>query len=151
MTEHSSVDDPIADRELVTSRVIDAPRDRVFGAFSDPHQLACWWGPNGFTNTFEEFDLRPGGKWRFVMHGPDGRHFPNESLFGEVVPPHRVSFRHISAPQFDMTISFEDQGDKTRVHWRQVFTTSAERQRIATFALEANEQNLDRLARQTER
>ena len=60
------------DREIVSTRVLDAPRELVFRAFSDPDLLARWWGPEGFTNTFHEFDLRPDGAWRFVMHGPDG-------------------------------------------------------------------------------
>jgi uncharacterized protein YndB with AHSA1/START domain len=134
-----------ADRELVTSRLIDAPRERVFSAFSDPAQLQHWWGPNGFTNTFHEFDLRPGGKWRFVMHGPDGANYPNESVFVEVAPAERVVFRHESGPRFEMTITFESQGAKTLVGWRQVFDTAAECRRVARFAVDANEQNLDRL------
>jgi uncharacterized protein YndB with AHSA1/START domain len=87
-----------ADRELFTLRVIDAPRERVFKAFSDPNHLAKWWGPKGFTNTFDEFDLRPGGVWRFVMHGPDAANFPNESVFVEVAVPERVVLKYISGP-----------------------------------------------------
>ncbi len=139
--------DSVADRELVTSRVIDAPPERVFQAFSDPAHLARWWGPKGFTNTFHEFDLRPGGHWRFVMHGPDGGNYQNESVFVEVVP-HKVVFEHVSAPHFEMTITFEEQAGRTLVGWRQRFDSAAECQRIAKFAGEANEQNLDRLAAQ---
>jgi uncharacterized protein YndB with AHSA1/START domain len=134
------------DRELVTSRLVEAPRERVFQAFSDPAQLAQWWGPKGFTNTFHEFDLRPGGRWRFVMHGPGGTSFPNESVFVEVAPPARVVFRHESSPRFEMTITFDETGAKTRVGWRQVFETAEECRRIAKFAVGANEENLDRLA-----
>ena len=135
-----------ADREFVTSRLIDAPRERVFRAFSDPSHLARWWGPKGFSNTFRKFDLRPGGAWRFVMHGPDGTDYPNESVFTEVVVPERVVFDHLSGHHFQMTITFAAQGDKTLVGWRQVFDTAGERQRIARIVIEANEQNLDRLA-----
>jgi uncharacterized protein YndB with AHSA1/START domain len=135
-----------ADREFVTSRVIDAPRERVFRAFSDPAHLARWWGPKGFTSTFHEFDLRPGGAWRFVMHGPDGVDYPNESVFVEVVPPERIVFEHNSDHHFQMTITFAAQGAETVVGWRQVFDNAAERERIARFVIEANEQNLDRLA-----
>ena len=60
-------------REIVSIRVFDFPRELVFNAWTDPEHLVHWWGPKGFTNTFHEFDLRPGGIWRFVMHGPDGR------------------------------------------------------------------------------
>ncbi|MFC5523482.1 SRPBCC family protein [Polaromonas jejuensis] len=137
--------DSFADREPVTSRVLDAPQARVFQAFSDSDQLARWWGPRGFTNTFEEFDLRPGGAWRFVMHGPDGTNYPNESVFVEVVPRERVVFRHHSGHEFEMTITFAEQAGKTRLGWRQRFDSAAECQRVASFAVEANEQNLDRL------
>jgi len=130
----------------VTSRVIDAPRERVFEAFRDPEKLARWWGPKGFTNTIHEFDLRPGGNWRFIMHAPNGGDFPNESVFVEVVEPELVVIRHDSAPQFELTITFAAEDDKTLVGWRQVFQTADERDRVARFALEANEQNLDRLS-----
>lgn len=136
----------MAELELSTQRLIHAPRGRVFEAFRDPRELARWWGPKGFTNTFHEFDLRPGGKWRFTMHGPDGGSFANESVFVEVAPPERVVLRHESAPRFEMTITFEDRGGETLVGWRQTFPTAAERERVARFAVEANEQNLDRLA-----
>lgn len=135
-----------ADREFVHSRLIDAPRERVFRALSDPAHLARWWGPKGFTSTFHEFDFRPGGAWRFVMHGPDGVDYPNESVFVEVVAPERIAFEHISGHHFRMTITFAAQGAKTMVGWRQVFDTAAERERIAKVVVEANEQNLDRLA-----
>jgi uncharacterized protein YndB with AHSA1/START domain len=133
-------------RAIATSRLIDAPRERVYEAFRDPSQLARWWGPKGFTNTIHEFDLRPGGNWRLVMHAPNGGDFPNESVFVEVVPPELVVIRHDSAPPFELTITFASEGDKTIVGWRQVFGTADERDRVARFALEANEQNLDRLA-----
>jgi uncharacterized protein YndB with AHSA1/START domain len=136
-----------ANREFVHSRLIDAPRERVFNAFIDPTHLARWWGPNGFTSTFEVFDPRPGGAWRFVMHGPDGANYPNESVFVEVVAPERIVLEHMSDPHhFQLTITLVAQGTKTALGWRQVFDTAAERQRIAKFVIEANEQNLDRLA-----
>jgi uncharacterized protein YndB with AHSA1/START domain len=136
-----------ADREFVHSRVIDAPRERVFRAFSDPEHLAKWWGPDGFTNTFHTFELQPGGYWRFVMHGPDGTDYPNESVFREVVAPERVVFEHLSkGHHFVMTITFTAEGNNTRVGWRQVFDTAAHKERIAKLVSEANEQNLTRLA-----
>jgi uncharacterized protein YndB with AHSA1/START domain len=135
-----------ADREFLHSRRIDAPRERVFRAFSDPAHLTRWWGPKGFTSTFHEFDLRPGGSWRFLLHGPDGKDYPNESVFVEVVAPERIVFEHLSGHHFVMTITFEAQGAQTVVGWRQVFDTVEERERIAPFVTEANEQNLDRLA-----
>ena len=136
-----------ADREFVHSRVMHAPRERVFRAFAEPTHLARWWGPNGFTSTFETFELRPGGAWRFVMHGPDGTDYPNESVFLEVVAPERVVFEHLSeGHHFVMTIAFSEHGRQTLVGWRQVFDTADHRERIAKVVVEANEQNLDRLA-----
>ncbi len=138
--------DPVSDRELATSRVVPAPRERVFRALSDPARLARWWGPKGFTNTFHEFDLRPGGRWRFDMHGPDGARYPNESVFVEVAPPERVVIRHVSGPHFELTIALEERAGATTVDWRQRFDTADECRRIARFAVQANEENLDRLA-----
>jgi uncharacterized protein YndB with AHSA1/START domain len=147
MNEKPTADEEsTADRAFVHARWIDAPRERVFKAFSDPAHLARWWGPNGFTSTFDEFDLRPGGAWRFVMHGPDGANYPNESVFVEVVEPERIVFEHMSQHHFQLTITFDARGAKTLVGWRQVFDTEAERQRVAKVVVEANEQNLDRLA-----
>jgi uncharacterized protein YndB with AHSA1/START domain len=130
--------------------VIDAPRARVFEAFSDPAHLAQWWSPNGFTNTFHEFDLRPGGAWRFVMHGPDGTDYPMEHVFVDVAAPGRVVFKHVithsADHEFEMTITFTAQGERTVIGWRQVFDSAAECQRVAGFVVDATEQNLDRLA-----
>jgi len=134
-----------ADREIVTTRVLDAPRALVFRAWTDPDHLVHWWGPKGFTNTFHEFDLRPGGVWRFVMHGPDGRNYRNESVFVEVVKPARIVFRHVSAPTFQLTATFADQAGKTTLTWRMLFESVTERQKVERYAVEANEQNLDRL------
>lgn len=136
---------PEANREFVHSRLIDAPPARVWAAFQDPARLARWWGPDGFRSTIHEFDLRPGGSWNFLLHGPDGGDYPNECVFREVVAPERVSFDHYLGHHFVMYLTFWPEGSKTRVGWRQVFDTAAEHDRIAEFVLVANEQNLDRL------
>src|SRR5262249_1907827 len=123
-----------SDREIVTTRLLDAPRERVFEAFRDPARLARWWGPKGFTNTFKEFDLRPGGVWRFVMHGPNGADYANHSVFVDVVKPERVVFDHVSKPQFQMTIALGDAGPgKTTITWRMRFETAAECNKIRGF------------------
>lgn len=136
----------MADRELVTSRVIAAPRARVWNAFADPALLARWWGPAGFSSSFEVFELRPGGQWRFVMHGPDGTDHPNECRFTEVLELQRIVFEHRSEPRFEMTLTFTDHGERTALGWRQRFATAEDCRRIAPIAMPANEQNLDRLA-----
>ena len=144
MTDRPAADSPV-DRELATSRLLDAPRERVFRAFSDPARLARWWGPKGFTNTFQEFDLRPGGAWRFVMHAPNGADYANESVFVEVSPPAHLVLRHLSRPRFELTVTLAEEGGKTRIGWRQRFDTAAECERVRGLATPANEENLDRL------
>jgi uncharacterized protein YndB with AHSA1/START domain len=140
-------DGDLSGREIVSTRTFDAPRERVFVAFSDPRRLARWWGPNGFTNTVHEFDLRPGGAWRFTMHGPDGASYANESVFVDVVKPERIVFRHVSTDHpYEMVISLEEQGGATTVTWRMRHATASDRARFEPFVLEGNEQNFDRLA-----
>lgn len=138
---------PAPDREFVHSRLIQAPRDRVYRALATPEHLAKWWGPNGFASTFETFDFRPGGRWRFVLHGPDGTDYPNENVFREVVSGERVVVEHISEEHhFFLVITFADEQGGTRVGWRQVFDTAEHKEHVAAFVQPANEQNLDRLA-----
>lgn len=137
------------DREIVSTRVFDAPRERVFRAFSDPQVLARWWGPDGFTSTFQEFDFRPGGAWRFVMHGPDGADYRNASDFIEVVSPERIVLEHLRPMhRFQMTMTFADEAGKTRLTWRMEFESVAELERVRAFIPGANEQNFDRLQAQ---
>lgn len=91
MTERSADTSSRADREIIATRVFKTPRLLVFKAWTDPDHLIHWWGPKGFTSTFHEFDLRPGGVWRLVMHGPNGADFQNESIFVEIVKPDESS------------------------------------------------------------
>jgi uncharacterized protein YndB with AHSA1/START domain len=133
------------DREIVTTRVLNAPRELVFKAWTDPDQLVQWWGPKGFTNTFHEFDLRPGGIWRFVMHGPDGVDYQNKSVFVEVVNPERIVFDHVSGPRFQVVATFAEQAGKTTLTFRMRFESAAECDKVKAFAVEGNEQNFDRL------
>lgn len=81
-----------ADREITISRVFNAPRELVFRAWTEPQHLAQWWGPKNFTNTFHQFDPRPGGDWRFIMHGPNGTDYPNYSVYARAraAAAHRV-------------------------------------------------------------
>lgn len=140
---------PNSDREIVSVRKFAAPRERVFRAFSDPDQLARWWGPNGFTNTIDEFDFRPEGAWRLTMHGPDGADYLNESVFLEVVPPERVVYLHLAPMhRFRMTMNFFEQDGQTTLTWRMLFDSAADCDRFKSFIIAANEQNFDRLAAQ---
>lgn len=128
-----------------TSRNLPFPRSQVFAAFANPEQLAAWWGPEGFTNTFEVFEFNNQGRWKFVMHGPDGAHYPNECLFQEVSAT-KIVIRHIGAPDFTLTITLADLDRTTSLHWHQAFDDAAVAARIEHIIVPANEQNLDRLA-----
>ena len=85
-------------------RVLSHPPQRVFEAFAKPELLARWWGPDGFTNTFEVFEFRVGGRWKFVMHGPNGSH-PNESVFLELKAPSAVVIHHVSQPRYVLRVT----------------------------------------------
>jgi uncharacterized protein YndB with AHSA1/START domain len=133
--------------EIVSARLLDAPRARVFAAFSDARQLALWWGPTGFQNTISKFELRPGGAWRLVMHGPDGRAYHNASEFLEVVPEQKIVFQHLEpVHRFKMTMTFVELDARTLVIWRMQFESRDEAERVRAVVDQANEQNFDRLA-----
>jgi len=136
---------PRSDRELVASRHLPHSPQRVFDAFRDAEQLARWWGPNGFTNEFDEFDFSPGGAWTFTMCAPDGKRFANASRFTEIVEPSRVALEHTSKPHFFLAFELQDVDGGTLVVMRQTFDSSDECARIAKYAGDGNEQNLDRL------
>jgi uncharacterized protein YndB with AHSA1/START domain len=141
-----------ADRELVLSRVFDAPRDLVFKLWTDSRHVAQWYGPPGFTVTVQEMDVRPGGVWRFVMHAPNGVDYPNLVEFLDVVEPERLVFMHSSGEPgdhgFRTVLSLLDQAGKTRLTLRQLFATAAERDYAAREinAVEMGNQTLGKLA-----
>ena len=102
---------------IIGSRVFDAPRELVFEVFTDPKHLSRWWGPNGFRTTTKAFDFRPGGVWRFVMHGPDGRDYQNRVTYEEIVRPERIVYSHggdadVEPVTFRTTVMFEDVSGK---------------------------------------
>lgn len=134
------------EREVVNTRVLQASRDQLFKAISEPALLAQWWGPKGFTNTIQQFDFRPGGIWEYVMHGPDGKDHENKSEFIEVVKPNRIVLRHLEpVHSFLLTMTFVELGDKTEITWTLLFDTKAEWDKVHSFVAEGNEQNFDRL------
>jgi uncharacterized protein YndB with AHSA1/START domain len=135
-------------REIVVTRIFDAPRALVFKLWTDPKHVAQWWGPNGFSITNYEMDVRPGGVWRFVMHGPDGRDYQNKVVYREVVEPERLVYSHVSGPQFEMTVTFDLDGDKTKLTARMQFESAALRDKtIKEFgAVEGLKQTLGRLS-----
>jgi uncharacterized protein YndB with AHSA1/START domain len=128
-----------------TGRVLPHSRDVVFSAFARPELLAQWWGPDGFTNTFETFEFETGGRWKFVMHGPNNSHHPNESVFTEIAPQ-KLVIDHISPPRYRLAITLAEEEGNTAITWTQDFEDAAVADRIRHIVEPANEQNLDRLA-----
>ena len=136
MSVTNSIDLERDPRSIVGTRVFEAPRELVFSAFSDPQHLAQWWGPDGFTTTTSAFEFKPGGVWRFVMHGPDGRDYQNRVIYEEIVPPEKLVYRHtgeedVEPVQFRQTLTFEDIGNgQTRMIWHGTFPSAEERARV---------------------
>lgn len=138
---NASTSTPQSDREIVITRLFNAPRDLVWQAWTDPAHIAQWWGPEGFTTRVDEMDLRPGGQSRYVMVGPDGTEYPVQGVFREVVPPERIvttdefgegyeEITDIDLPQgMVMTILFEDLGNQTRLTLHILHPTAEERRK----------------------
>lgn len=140
------------DREVVLTRVIDAPRERVFAAFTSP-SIGEWFGPHGCTCTTHEFDVRVGGRWRFDMHGPNGELWPNRIEYREIVTDTRIVFDHgddvdDDPGRFRVTLTFDSQSDgKTVISLRQLHPSSEQRSAVIGFgAVELGGQTLDKLA-----
>lgn len=130
---------------LRTERWLSADPRTVFAAFQQPDQLARWWGPVGFTNTFEHFDFVPGGRWVFVMHGPNGAGYPNESVFREIEPDRRIVIEHMVKPWYRLTVTLADRDGGTHLAWVQEFESADVAAKMRRISEPANEQNLDRL------
>ena len=141
-----------ADREIVISRVIDAPRELVFEAFTEVRHLSRWWGPEGFTTTTRAFEFRVGGVWDFVMHGPDGTDYQEWITWTEIAPPERIAMLHGESRDdpnaFESVLTFEPTGEQTRIVMRAVFPTKELRDEAVEkyHAIESGEQTLRNLA-----
>jgi uncharacterized protein YndB with AHSA1/START domain len=149
-----SADTP-SDREIVISRIFDAPRELVWQAWTDPLHVVKWWGPRGFSTTIRKMDFRVGGVWEHVMRGPDGANYPNKSTFKEIVPLERITYSHGGGREqgpgasFTATWTFETvDGGKTRLTGRMVFPTAEARDLVVREfdAIEGGRQTLERLA-----
>jgi uncharacterized protein YndB with AHSA1/START domain len=141
-----------ADREIVISRVIGAPRELVFEAFTRVRHLSRWWGPEGFTTKTRSFEFRVGGEWDFVMHGPDGTDYQEWITWREIVPPERIALLHGESRDdpnaFESVLTFEPAGEQTRIVMRAVFPTKELRDEAVEkyHAIESGEQTLRNLA-----
>jgi uncharacterized protein YndB with AHSA1/START domain len=137
------------DREIVIERIVDAPPELVWRAWTEPDQIAKWWGPDGFTTTIHEMHVRVGGVWRFMMHGPDGTDYPNRVVYREIVEPERLVYDHSDDEgndRFRSTVTFAALGKRTKVTLRAVFETAQARAAKVKFgAVEGGRQTLARL------
>lgn len=135
------------ERIFDTERTLPFSPQNVYNAFASADLLANWWGPEGFTNEFEVFEFNVGGRWQFVMVGPDGAHYQNQSFFTDLEPASRIVIRHDCEPFFTLTVQLTEVAGGTHLSWKQVFdnieVARVVRQRVGT----ANEENLDRLTR----
>lgn len=140
-------------RQIQVTRVFDAPRHLVFKAWTRPAHIGQWWGPEGFRTTTHEMDVRPGGVWRFVMHGPDGVDYANRIVYREVVEPERLAYDQHGGDdsrdpaRFVGTVTFAEESGGTRLTLRMEFPSVEERDRVEREygALEGAHQTLARL------
>ncbi|GEA87370.1 SRPBCC family protein [Cellulomonas cellasea] len=152
-TEHGTpTTTATADREVVVSRTIDAPRERVFEAFTEVRHLTQWWGPDGFTTTTRAFEFRVGGEWDFTMRGPDGTVYPEWISWTEITAPERIAFVHgesaDDAKAFETVLTFAPDGAGTRIRMHTVFPTREQRDEAVEkyHAIEGGQQTLGNLA-----
>jgi len=134
------------DCEIVSTRMVNFPIELVFTAWSNPNHLKNWWGPKGFTNTFNEHDFRVGGKWSFIMHGPDKGNYANECEFIKIEKPTLIVWKRYSKPVFKVVAAFEEVSEtSTEIVFRMVFDTPEESDKLRPFVVDKNEENFDRL------
>lgn len=142
-----------SEREVRFTRLLDAPPELVWQAWTEPDRAVRWWGPDGFTTTTKAFDFRVGGEWVHVMHGPDGTDYPNRTVYREIVPPSRLVLENgwdlPGAPlDYRSVITFERVGERTRLTMHMTFQ-DAEAFKVAVErygALQGGIQHVDRLA-----
>ena len=135
------------DTTFLTERTLPFSPQAVYSAFATVDVLASWWGPEGFTNEFETFEFQIGGRWTFVMVGPDGARYPNQCVFAELDPASRVVIRHDCEPFFTLSVQLTAINDGTHLQWVQVFDDAQIAQAVRAIVEPANEKNLDRLSR----
>lgn len=135
-------------KEIFNSRKISTTVERLYDAFANPDQLKFWWGPEGFSNTIHNFDLRVGGNWNLTMHGPEKGNYENSSVFTIVEPKNKVAWKRLSPPHFSMEVGFEKSEDDTSViSFRMIFESAEECEKMRKYVEPKNEENFDRLER----
>jgi uncharacterized protein YndB with AHSA1/START domain len=131
---------------ITSTRIFNVPQYALYHAWANPNQIINWWGPHGFTNTFHQHELKPGGKWSFIMHGPDGKDYPNECLFIKVEEPVLLSWYHLSKPEFQVVANFyQIDENQSRVVFKMIFNDEETVNNLRAFITEKNEENFDKL------
>jgi len=138
-------------REIVFTRVFDAPRAAVFEAWTKPEQVARWFDPRGFPLPVCEIDLRPGGAYRFVMRGADGKDYPMSGVYRAIVPPERLVYTECldDEPNSEtlITLTLEEHDGRTTMRSTALYRTAADRDEFIRMGVEAGAtRTLDRLA-----
>ncbi len=135
--------------QIITTRVLNAPRELVWKVLTSPEHIKHFWGPDGFTNTISQMDVKVGGQWLFTMHGPDGTDYPNRVIYHTVKAPSYLGIDHDDGAGnhgFKNEIELFEEGQKTRIEMRLTIGAIALRDQLATFAAAGGRQNLERLA-----
>jgi len=137
----------LKDRTLEIERTFDAPIELVWEVWTNPDHIKNWWGPNDFKNSISKMEVKPGGEWNLIMHGPDGTDYTNKSIFKEVIFHKKLVYDHISGPKFTATVTFESRGNKTHIHWQMVFLSRKQLIEVVKEynAAEGLKQNIERL------
>jgi uncharacterized protein YndB with AHSA1/START domain len=135
--------DTTADREIVVTRLLDAPRELVFAAFTEREHVVNWWVPKG--TTIHEYDGQPGGRWRYTMPGPEGEQYPFQIRFIEIDKPARLVYDYgvdeAGAPEpVRTTVTFADENGRTRVTLQLMFATAAARDEATQYGAVAGAQ-----------
>jgi uncharacterized protein YndB with AHSA1/START domain len=140
-----------SEQEIVMTRIFDAPRERLFEAYTDPSAIPRWWGLGRFTTSVDVMDVRPGGIWRFVQHDPDGNEYAFNGEYREVIKPERLThtFEFEGTPGHVLleTVTFEEDDGKTKVTATTVFQTVEDRDGMLKSGMEDGAaESMDRLA-----
>lgn len=143
-----------SDKEIVITRLLNAPRELVFEVWTSPKHVDNWWGPTGFTNITKKMDVKVGGEWVYIMRGPDGKNFDNRIRFVEIVKPSKLVYLHDSGvdndpSEFRTVVTFETVGKQTKVTLSSVFKTKEARDFVVREfgAIEGGKQHLEKLDR----
>ena len=141
------MNEDISKRQLKIARLLNAPRELVWEMWTDPEHIKHWWGPSGFSNSISKMDVRVGGEWEFVMHGPDGTDYKNKHIYKEIIKPEKIVLEHVTAPKFLLTATFEDHGEQTLLTLHGLFESEEQLKNVIKVfkADEGMVQKVDRL------